>query len=49
MERMNQSVTETGVQMDIAMYFSRVITFGFEANGITMPFLQKSKIITVAD
>lgn len=38
---MNQSVTGTGVQMDIAMYFSRVITFGFEANGITMHFFTK--------
>lgn len=35
---MKQSVTATGVKVDTAMYFSRVITFDFQANGITMPF-----------
>ncbi|WP_413366945.1 RAxF-45 family protein [Lysinibacillus sp. 3P01SB] len=37
---MNLAMT-TGVNVDTAMYFARVITFDFAANGIGMPFFRQ--------
>ena len=38
--------TETCVKVDTAMYYTRVMTFDFAANGIGMPFFrQNSKIV----
>ncbi|MEG0471755.1 MAG: RAxF-45 family protein [Solibacillus sp.] len=31
----------TGVKIDTAMYFARVITFDFALNGISMPFFKQ--------
>lgn len=33
MKEMKKSVTATGVQLDTAMYLTRVITFDLQANG----------------
>ena len=34
---------ETCVKVDTAMYYTRVITFDFADNGISMPFFRKIK------
>lgn len=31
----------TGVNVDTAMYYARVITFDFAANGISVPFFRQ--------
>ena len=46
---MKKTVALTGVQVDIAMYFARVITFDFLENGIRMSFLAKPKNLCAAD
>lgn len=33
----------TGVKVDTAMYFARVITFDFATNGTGVPFFRKIK------
>ena len=33
--------TETCVNVDTAMYYTRVMTFDFAANGIGMPFFRQ--------
>ncbi|WP_274309782.1 RAxF-45 family protein [Solibacillus daqui] len=40
---MNKLAMETGVKVDTAMYFARVITFKFASNGIGMPFFRQFK------
>ncbi|MBM7698955.1 RAxF-45 family protein [Kurthia huakuii] len=35
---MKNSAYMTSAQLDNALYFARVITFKFDANGIRMPF-----------
>ena len=42
---MNKLATETGVKVDTAMYFARVITFDFATNGTGLPFFRKCKSI----
>ncbi|WP_256376311.1 RAxF-45 family protein [Solibacillus sp. R5-41] len=37
---MNLAMT-TGVKVDTAMYFARVITFDFAPNGISVPFFKQ--------
>ncbi|MGX9133048.1 RAxF-45 family protein [Rummeliibacillus sp. JY-2-4R] len=47
---MKNSAMKTGVNLDTAMYFARVITFDFANNGISMSFFQcKSNKKHVAD
>ncbi|WP_332646591.1 RAxF-45 family protein [Lysinibacillus sp. 54212] len=38
---MNKVAMQTCVKVDTAMYFARVITFDFDANGIRMPFFRR--------
>lgn len=38
---METLATKTGVKVDTAMYFARVVTFDFATNGIGMPFFRK--------
>jgi hypothetical protein len=40
---MNKFAMETGVTLDTAMYFARVITFDFASNGISVPFFRQFK------
>jgi len=40
---MKNLAMETGVNVDTAMYFARVITFDFATNGISLPFFRKIK------
>ncbi|GEK32782.1 RAxF-45 family protein [Kurthia sibirica] len=40
---MMKSTIETCVQLDTAMYYARVITFDFDAKGITMSFFNNIK------
>ncbi|WP_195891708.1 RAxF-45 family protein [Bacillus ndiopicus] len=46
---MIQNAMMTGVKVDTAMYFARVITFDFAPNGISLPFFKQIKIRNVAD
>ncbi|MDW0109441.1 RAxF-45 family protein [Sporosarcina aquimarina] len=46
---MNNTVALTGVQVDIATYFARVITFDFLENGISLSFFRKPKNLCVTD
>ncbi|MEC1179795.1 hypothetical protein P9B03_14950 [Metasolibacillus meyeri] len=46
---MIQNAMTTGVKVDTAMYFARVITFDFATNGISAPFFKQIKIRNVAD
>ncbi len=46
---MNKSVTQTGVQVDTAMYFARVITFDFLENRIRMSIFRKPKNLCATD
>ena len=38
---MEMLATKTGVKVDTAMYYTRVMTFDFAANGIGMPFFRQ--------
>ncbi|HEY4623709.1 RAxF-45 family protein [Solibacillus sp. FSL R7-0668] len=40
---MNKLAMGTGVQVDTAMYFARVITFKFASNGIGLSFFRQFK------
>jgi hypothetical protein len=41
--------TETCVNVDTAMYYTRVITFDFAPNGISVPFFRQNSKVRVAD
>ena len=38
---MKKFAAVTGVNVDTAMYFARVVTFDFATNGIGMPFFRQ--------
>ena len=40
---MKNLAMETGVNVDTAMYFARVITFDFATNGISVPFFRQNQ------
>lgn len=40
---MKKTVVSTGVKMDTAMYFARVITYDFLEDGIRMSIFRKPK------
>ena len=44
-----EKLAMTGVKVDTAMYFARVITFDFATNGIGVPFFRKIKYECVAN
>ena len=44
-----EKLAMTGVKVDIAMYFARVITFDFATNGIGVSFFRKIKSNGVAN
>ena len=46
---MEKLATKTGVNVDTAMYYARVITFDFATNGISVPFFRKIKYKCVAN
>jgi len=46
---MGNLATKTGVNVDTAMYYARVITFDFATNGISVPFFRKIKYKCVAN
>ncbi|MGN7410370.1 RAxF-45 family protein [Sporosarcina sp. SAFN-010] len=46
---MNKTVALTGVQVDTAMYFARVITFDLLENGIRMSIFTKPKNQSATD
>ena len=46
---MKMTVALTGVQLDTAMYFARVITFDFLENGIRMSIFTKPKNQSATD
>ena len=43
--RMNEVAMLTGVKVDTAMYYTRVVTFKFASNGIGMSFFRQFKNI----
>ena len=47
--RMEKLAAKTGVNVDTAMYYARVITFDFATNGIGVPFFRKIKYKRVAN
>ncbi|WJY28103.1 MULTISPECIES: RAxF-45 family protein [Sporosarcina] len=46
---MEQTAALTGVQVDTSMYFARVITFDFLADGIRLSIFRKPKNRSAAD
>ncbi|MGN4125852.1 RAxF-45 family protein [Lysinibacillus sphaericus] len=46
---MNQNAMRTGVKVDTAMYFARVLTFDFANNGIGLSIFKQNQILNVAD
>jgi hypothetical protein len=46
---MEKLAMTTGVKVDTAMYFARVITFDFATNGIGVSFFRKIKSNGVAN
>lgn len=46
---MEKLAMKTGVKLDTAMYYTRVMTFDFATNGIGMPFFRKIKYECVAN
>ncbi|MEO4053139.1 RAxF-45 family protein [Solibacillus sp. CAU 1738] len=46
---MIQNAMTTGVKVDTAMYFARVITFDFAMNGIGLSIFNQNQILNVAD
>ena len=46
---MKKTVALTGVQVDTAMYFARVITFDFLENGIRMSIFKQPKNLCATD
>ena len=46
---MKKLAIETGVKVDTAMYFARVITFDFANNGIGLSIFKQNQITNVAN